>query len=90
MVFAEDALERVKDERVPAAQVYEHYKRWCKLQGRDHPVMQNKLGRDLTDVGLVTKNARHDGRVQRCYIDVRLKDLPNASGVMIKGARPKR
>jgi putative DNA primase/helicase len=91
--FADEALERVDDkkQRVPVADLFAQYLKWCDAEGRDRRDTQHALARKLTDLGFEAKPAQHGGRVQRCWIGVELKDVAGtSSGVHVRGATKRR
>jgi putative DNA primase/helicase len=87
--FITDAIEKTEDakHRVPIADLFAHYQRWCDLEGRQQRRTQQQLARSLSDTGYVAKPARHDGKTQRCWIGVRLRHLETSHGINIKGAK---
>ncbi len=89
MVFAEQALTKTDErrDRVSASEVFDHYLKWCKTEGRDHTLTKNALGRDLRELGFEATQARHDGKSQRCYLGVTLQELKSETGINVKGAK---
>lgn len=88
-VFADEALERTNasSDRIPIADMFAHYQRWCDLEGRQQRRTQGQLARSLTGLEFESKAARHDGKVQRCWVGVSLRPMETAHGITIKGAR---
>lgn len=87
MVFAEQVITTAeKHDRVSASEMFAAYRQWCQQEGRDHTLTKNALGRDLRELGHVAVQARHDGKSQRCYIGIRLRDVKSGSGINVKGA----
>jgi putative DNA primase/helicase len=86
--FAEEALERsdLSSARVPVGDLFKRYQQWCDTEGRDRRETQHALARKLKDLGFEAKTARHDGTIQRCWINVQLREHPSA-GINVKGAR---
>lgn len=76
--FAADALEQTNEDRdrVSVTRMFEHYLRWCDNEGRERRETQRGLATKLQDLGYVSKNARIDERVQRCWTRVTLRPLP--------------
>lgn len=89
-MYATEALDHTGDQadRVPVADMFGHYQRWCDREGRTSRRTQGQLSRSLRDLDYERKNARHDGQVQSCWIGVKLKDLgTGAHGINVKGAQ---
>jgi putative DNA primase/helicase len=87
--FAEECLTRTdnKKARVPVADVFKHYLRWCDAEGRDRRETQHALSRKLGDLDFKAKVAWVNEKAQRCWIGVALKDPPTGTGIRVKGAR---
>lgn len=87
--FATDAIARTPDnkDRVPVALLFKHYQRWCDLEGRQQRRTQQQLARSLNDLGYLAKTTRHEGKTQRCWINMELVPLETAHGINIKGAK---
>lgn len=75
--FVEDALTITEDERdrVAKKDLYRFYQGWCESEGRRGVMSSQRFSRQLTDMGLATKKARTDGRVQNCWIGVKIKGM---------------
>lgn len=89
--FMADAIEQTGNDtdRVPAADLFEHYQEWCDLQGRQRRSTKNQVGRVLSDHGFYSKQAAHEGTSKRCWMGVQLIPLEGDHGITIKGATKK-
>lgn len=87
--FVEECLVRSDDDkqRVPVAELFKHYLRWCDAEGRDRRETQHALSRKLGDLDYKAKVAWVNEKAQRCWIGVQLKDPPTGAGIRVKGAR---
>jgi phage/plasmid-associated DNA primase len=90
-LFAEEALQATSDpnDRVPKADVFKHYLKWCEAVGRDTRETSYGLSPKLRDLGFEEKMARANGKAQRCWLGIELKDIAS-SGIKVKGATTKR
>jgi putative DNA primase/helicase len=90
--FAAEAIEGTGNhkDRVPVADLYTHYRRWCDIEGRERREQQKALARKLRTIGFTAKPANVDGSIRRCWVGMKLLELEGSSGaVNIKGATKK-